>query len=603
LSPSDYFYQVISVPHYRTLTVTTSISPPAFDTSTGCGGVLVLKCATAFNLSGSVNLTDKGLGDASARLLLNQESQGTLDVAKLAGHENFDTLNHFTLQKGDGAAFIVAKSLTLTDDARIGNPNLRGIARCRGAEDSLAKPTEYTNLGGSSLLLVAESINNFNPVCFAKYRSKTLEAGKGLARVYIATETQLPADEGLYSSDIINTPERLTKETLIDGFGSGSFGIAKAPTALQNNYARVSAISSDGKTFTLTNITTDGIAKFERNALVMVHATFKTFHIHEGRFFLATVVGVSNDTTGKLRAITLNHSLKELGLGAFDLTHNNFQVIALPQYSEFTLTGTNSKTPKWDGAGGIFAIAVNGTCDLSGATIDVRGKGGSRNHLSYISNANTKNRLPIGEGHGSIFILAKTLKMNSNTRLGSTASGNQFGGGVQVTSGGYAESNGGFMGKRVALGTVGKYDGFGGSAYQGGQQVNGHDGGFCSNASDFIAAQLASSGLQGASLFLVADTIDGLCLDALSTGGGGGNMTSHGQSTNCLAGLAGGCGYGGGGASFRSPYSYGGCGGVHGGGSGSSNQDDTKWSGGGGSAGFCCVYANHLINHTVELFD
>lgn len=612
IDPADYFYQAVTVPHYKTLTISSTISPPAFDESTGMGGLFVIKCSSRLVMSGAINLIDKGLQTATYRPALAQEAGGTLDTDQYSGHENFDTLRHFTLQKGDGAACILAHTIDFADAARIGNPNLHGIARCRGAEDSYAKPTEYTNLGGSSILIAAKNINNFTPAVISKYRSKTLEAGKGLARAYIATESTLPQDEGLYASDFLNVPERLTTHTLIDGFGSGAMGIAKGPLVQQNNYARVAAMSSDGKTFKLTHITTEGIAQFERNTLVMVHAAFKAknTYVNVGRFFLATIVGVSNTTSGALNTITLNHSAKELGLSNFDPDHNNFQIITIPQYSEFTLTGTNSKTPKWDGAGGIFAIAVNGTCDLSGGKIDVRARGGNRNSLDYISNANMKNRLPIGEGHGSIFILAKTLKMNTSTRLGNAVgNGNAFGGieGTGATNGNETGptslKRGGYMGQRP--GSVrNSYTGTGGSGTRGGQQLKGHNGGFCGNATD----SADYSGLQGASIFIVAETIDGLCLDALSTGGQGGYLTSDDRKAlDARAGTAGGCGYGGAGSNFAIGVqsNSGGCGGVHGGGSGSSNDDDSCWSGGGGSAGWCTIYCNNSTNQATTnlLFD
>lgn len=617
IDPADYFYQAVTVPHYKTLTISSTISPPAFDESTGMGGLFVIKCSSRLVMSGAINLIDKGLQTATYRPALAQEAGGTLDTDQYSGHENFDAVRHFTLQKGDGAACILAHTIDFADAARIGNPNLHGIARCRGAEDSYAKPTEYTNLGGSSILIAAKVINNFTPAIISKYRSKTLEAGKGLARAYIATESTLPQDEGLYASDFLNVPERLTTQTLIDGFGSGAMGIAKGPTVQQNNYARVAAMSSDGKTFKLTHITTEGIAQFERNTLVMVHAAFKAknTHLNTGRFFLATIVGVSNTTSGALNTITLNHSAKELGLSNFDPDHNNFQIITIPQYSEFTLTGTNNKTPKWDGAGGIFAIAVNGTCDLSGGKIDVRARGGNRNSLDYISNANMKNRLPIGEGNGSIFILAKTLKMNTSTRLGNTvADGKDFGGMIKLSPPSPLRLGGGYMGRRATtdLRFDEKYSGTGGSGYRGGVQAKGHNGGFCGNATDSVVDTQrydVNAGMQGASLFIVAETIDGLCLDALSTGGGAGNVTSQGQAANKTStGRGGGCGYGGGGAGYYfsgTKLNYGGCGGVHGGGSGSSNEDDSCWSGGGGSAGWCTIYCNNSINQSTTnlLFD
>ena len=36
--------------------------------------------------------------------------------------------------------------------------------------------------------------------------------------------------------------------------------------------------------------------------------------------------------------------------------------------------------------------------------------------------------LPIGQGHGSVFLLGKTIDRNASSRIGSTAKGDTFGG-------------------------------------------------------------------------------------------------------------------------------------------------------------------------------
>ena len=56
LSTADYFYQAISVPHYKTLTISQTISPPAF--LNGVGGVLVFK-AQKLVMSGAINMSIK----------------------------------------------------------------------------------------------------------------------------------------------------------------------------------------------------------------------------------------------------------------------------------------------------------------------------------------------------------------------------------------------------------------------------------------------------------------------------------------------------------------------------------------------------------------
>ena len=586
LTVDYYFYQAISVPHYKTLTISETISPPAF--SNGVGGLLVFK-ATCLKMSGAINLVEKGLTSDSQRPLLNQEEHGTLDTDTYSGYENYETVNHLTLQKGDGACLIIAKRIDFESTARIGNPNFAGRQRCRGASDSIDRNSAQTNIGGSSILICAETINNFSSSIISKYRANNLTSGKGLCRAYIATESTLAFDEGLYSYDNISTPDRLSKATLIDGFGSGSRKASNL-SSQQNNYAKVYKISEDGFTFSLTGITTDGVAKFERDALVMIHASYRNTTTHVGRFFISTVIGTTSNS------ITLKNSIHELELGDFDLDHYIFQAVTIPQYSSITKSFSNIATLKWTGIkGGIFAIAVKGTCDLSGSKIDVAGKGGST-YFAGISNAQMKNRLPIGAGNGSVFILAKKLVVNSATRMGSTHPGNIFGGDCGKST---PENVGGYMGKRHAFAND-EYDGYGGSGKQGGQQLNGHNGGFFSNATDSTGTH---NGNQGASLFIVADEIDGLSLDCLSTGGCGGVSYYSAISYTVTGGKAGGCGYGGGGATLG--FNYGGQGGVHGGGSGGSNQSGSEWTGGGGSSGFCTIYANQVSNQSTAnmVFD
>lgn len=597
LDPTKYLYQVISVPQFKSLTLSNTISPPAFDETKGHGGVLIIKCSSKLTLTGSISLVDKGLATDTYRPLLNQEEGGILDTDTYSGYENYETAKHFALNVGDGAAMILAKSIDFDDTARIGNPLTKGIQRCRGTSDSIGAPSGVTNIGGSSILIVAETIKDFCADVIAKYRNSSLTAGKGLCRAYIATESSLPCDEGLYAYDVINTPERLYNDTLINvsnGFGSGVSSNARAPLLQQNNYAKVTKIS--GNSFTVSGLTTNGYAQFETGALVMVHASTKKASAvkSSGRFFLANIVGIKKASSTWV--LTLNHSIDELGLSNFTVDNYNFQVVSIPQYNNFTLSGTNNTTPKYDnGQGGIFAIAVSDTCDLSDGFIDVRGVGGNKYTLDYVSNARMKNRLPIGAGHGSVFILAKNLKMNTSTRIGADYSGNAFGGNVGGSSTNYG---GGYSGRG--------YDkSQGGSGQQGGKESNGHNGGFCSNASNFTRVNIYS-GLQGASIFIVAQKIDGLSLNALSTGGCAGS-TGHviGSKYKCVAGTDGGCGYGGGGASLKyTPLNWleyqGTGGGVHGGGAGCSAYNDAKYMHGGGASGFAFIYCNGYVSQSTS---
>ena len=593
ISTTDYFYQAITVAQFKKLTLSGTLAPLAFDEAKGYGGIVAFKCSTSLSLTGSINLVDKGLSTVAYRPLLNQEQNGTLDTDQLSGYENYETVNHFVLNKGDGACMIIAKKITCNSSARIGNPSLTGVARCRGAEDSYNLPTNVTNVGGSTILIAAPTIEKFSANIIAKYRSNTLTAGQGLCRCYIATESLLPNDEGLYAYDIINTPERLNQYTCINSFGDGSHGELTATNATkqQNSYAQVKSISTSGNTFSLANINQNGVAKFEQHALVMVHITPRNTPTQEiGRFFLTNIVSTKNSSSGSLSSITLEKSISALKLDLFNISDYFVQVIAIPQYSQATINVENKKTLAFEkGRGGIFAIAVSGTCDLSDGKINVEDKGTNASELSvgysidYISCASMKTRLPIGEGHGSVFILANNLVMNSATRIGATYSGNSFGG-----ASGKATSElgigGGYKGHDSTTST-------GGSGAQAGADdtTSKGKGGFSDEGTK----------RQGAHIFIVAQKITGCRLAALSTGGAGGEAYTAGYHKTYKAGKNGGCGYGGGGGAIKDAdmavYETGGGGGYHGGGGGAAVTKGA-YSYGGGAGGFCCIYANQVVS-------
>ena len=608
LDPTKYFYQVLSVPQFQALTLSNTISPPAFDETNGYGGLLVLQCSDKLVMSGKINLVDKGLITSDYRPLLNQEQNGTKDTDIYSGFENYETAKHFALNVGDGAAFIVAKAIDFEGTARIGNPLTKGVQRCRGAIYSLNAPEGITNVGGSTILLAAETITGFSPDVIAKYRNSSLSTGKGLCRAYIATESTLPNDEGLYAYDIINTPDRLQKDTFIDvtnGFGSGVSANARAPLLQQNNYASVTKISGEGKVFTVTGLTTAGYAQFDTGAMVMVHASTKKASAvkNSGRFFLSNIVGIKKSSTS--HTITLDKSINDLKIGNFTIDNYNFQIISIPQYNNFTLNDTNDKTPKYEnGMGGIFAIAVNGTCDLSGGKILVEGKGGAvaygKTGLNYISNANMKNRLPIGEGHGSVFILAREIVMNDSTRIGASYSGAEL---APKSYGVVSQSfnlSGGWCGKN---GTNSNPSTKVGSGLAGGVQDE-HNGGFGCNSSDGTP--------QGAHIFIVANKITGFNVAAISTGGQGCSKSTIAPYSR---GRSGGAGYGGSGGGARyyldrftkkTGYMYGTGGGVVGGGAGvHGNLQTDVWLSGGGSSGFAFIYCNGYASQSTSnlIFD
>lgn len=173
---SKYYVQAVAIAQYKNLTLSTGtiITPPIYNASSYHGGIVAIMCSDTLKFAGgSISLTDRGIPATSKTLrpLLKQESSGTLDVDTYSGWENY-CAETFPLNSGDGAAFIITKKLVCTDTSRIGNVSSYGSQYHRGATDSVgSKPSKVTNIGGSSIFIAAETIENFQIKMLAKYRS------------------------------------------------------------------------------------------------------------------------------------------------------------------------------------------------------------------------------------------------------------------------------------------------------------------------------------------------------------------------------------------------------------------------------------------------
>ena len=612
----------VSVPHFRNLTLNEGcyLSPLGDSGSSSGVGlwggfILAFKCSGTLTLNGGhIDLRNKGLSPAhdNARPLFAQEANGTLDTDKYSGWENSQLKDRFKINCGDGAAFICVNKLNVANTAsRIGNPTLIGVQFFRGASDtefSISRENgtymkKSTNIGGSTILIAAGSIENFSPNIIAKYRDNTADAGKGLAACYIASNTLLRNDEGLYAYDCISTPTRITTDCNVKSFGDGSFGTSTITTQM-NNYAKVTDIDSTRQVLTLSGKTTKGAASFALGALVMVHFQHKSDSAltDTGRFILAKIIGVSGND------YTLDTAVPDISLDDYYC-----QIITIPQFKNYTLTSTNEATPQYsDGIGGIFAIAVSDTCDLSGGIINVYGKGGATLYgsegLAVIGNSQNYNKLPIGQGNGSVFILAKKLIMNSNTRIGATYSGAEFGGqGGRLwgrpsdgEGGGYAGQDGLMDNEDYADATP-----YGGSPFNAARRLTstyllnggcGSNGYILSTSGKQISTKYSR---QGAHIMIIAGTITGFNQAAISTGGNGGAGVS---SADVESGTAGGAGYGGGaGANTGGTVAHhtgGGGGGYQVGGYGTVSNTDSAVSfhgNGGGGSGWAFVYCNNVL--------
>lgn len=600
--------RIVTIPRYRNLTLETgaSITPRA-------GYPLVLKCSGTLTLNGGdINLKDKG-GSIVLEHPPTQNQHGILDTYKYSGWENSRLKDHFYPLYGDGAAFIIAKSLVIANNtSRIGNPSTYGRQFCRGSAGSYFDSVSNvaTNLGGSNIVLVAGTITGFTPKIIARYRSLTAEekaAGRihtfynQLGACYIASNTRLTNDEGLYAYDCISDPSRLANMGVRD-FGDGSAGSATNP-ARQNNYVVVSAIdSTTRKTLTIGTPSTNGAIAFEAGTLVMIHFNHIDYNNTKfsGRFIIARITAISGST------VAVDTSVPTQLVNNF--SNYYCQMISIPQFENFTLDETFSDVPKFKSTsaaqGGIFAIAVNGTCDLRGGKINVEGRGGGKPYqsqgLQYIGNAQNSNKLPIGEGHGSVFILARNLIMDTSTRIGATYSGargdNQTTGSVGSWpfggSGYQGTHGGGYLGEPIHQDTSIGQGGWGGGGGRHAETRLVGRGGYGSNGScsdSAISSTLdPKNGLQGAHIMIIADTITGFNQIAISTGGQGGSPGS--------------AGYGGGaeGATASGNTFASGAGGYNGGGGCPWGAALTALPKPGGSSGWAFIYCNNAIDQNTH---
>ncbi len=615
---NDCKLHVVTIPHFKNLTLNSGeVLVPNVSNQ---GYPLAFKCSETLTFNGGhIDLTGAG---TSVRPLLNQESAGTLDTDKYSGWENSATKDRFVINHGDGAVFIIAKNITVADDtSRIGNPNSQGVQYCRGASDSYNVPSGVTNVGGSTILICAGSFTGFTPKLIAKYRTgqSMYTDHAGLGRCYIASGTKLRNDEGLYAYDNISNPSVVTDTLKIKNFGDGSSGSYNRGLVILNNYAAVRAFSTNRKTLTVSNMTTNGAVQFDVGALVMVHAKNKdsTNTKFAGRFYLATILGINGND------ITLDTASP---YNTFSNWLNTYyvQLVTIPQFTDFTHTSPTSISPKitaWsdtNGYGGMLAIACNGTCNLTGKYLNVMAYGGGAaygvNGLAQIGNAQDCDRLPIGQGHGSVFILAKNLVMDENTRIGAiysgavSSDGSNYGGrGGDPNSTTTRGGNGG--GYKGSISTLSVYagnhtGGHGTGGYGGGGGVNSgysnrNNGGY--GSSGYMGTKTATTySQQGAHIMIIADTITGFNQAAISTGGQGAhNVTASNSSTiDDAYGYTGSAGYGGGGAATHNANgrTCGGGGGYNGGGGGGqcTTCDDSYGAGGGGS-GWAFIYCNNVV--------
>ena len=573
---STLVVQAITVAQFGTLTLSSgSITPPVYTTTTKYGGVIALKCKTELIFSGgSISLVDKGIPTASSamRPLTAQETEMATS-GKSTGWENHITSRQALLNCGNGAALLWAKKTTISStSSRIGGTTAGVAYYPYAVVDN--DPAEA--LGGSAILLASETIVGFAVSLISKGKG----TGTGYGRCYIATDTRLPNDEGLYAQDCLSNPARL-RDLGLTNFGGGVLGDIANPSGQINSYAAITSIS--GKNVTIGITSTGAYGSFSVGSKVVIHLSAMQSAADSsmfGRFFVSTVLGVNGST------IVLADELP------FTVPMNAYycQLISMPCFNNLTLDSGVISPVSWNNTskyGGVLTIAVNGTLTIGAdGGINLAGKGlpsdaTLRPFLAHQCSGQQKNYLPISQGHGAALIVAKNLVFSSttkrwwisgNTFYGSNGALQEFAGVTGNYLAGSYSSGGGYAGGGYGYGVYASSTAAIGGGPWNPAPVNGEwsaewaaSGGRTGENGRTNMGNPVDNyiGKGGASLFIVADTITGFRIAALDTGGGNGN---GGRG-------AGSCGYGGGGALVNSNYLY-----------------------NGGGPGTCFIYANNITN-------
>jgi len=337
---ADYYIQAVTFAEFHCLKIYGAVTPQIYSSTAHHGGIFAIKVADKLTLEGVIDLTDKGISTYQKddlRPLTSQELEGTLDADDLAGNENYCINNIFPLNSGDGAAFIFAEKIKAKKKARIGNPSTRGKFNCRGAADSPFKPSNVTNVGGSSILIVAENKEIFS-LNLAKYRTtfdSDAKRGKGLARCYIALGKKNfygDNDDKLYHADLISDYARLSREFKVRDFGSGIYGSVDSPRIRLNSFAEITPVKN--------NV---GILRNQFRGLAALNEDSRCVLFNPDPVF-CNLSSVGNDVAEFYKPI-------------FSGLEGSLEIAAMPEFENLTLTQKDT--------GNIFAVYVRNKFSLS----------------------------------------------------------------------------------------------------------------------------------------------------------------------------------------------------------------------------------------------
>ena len=131
------------------------------------GGILCIRVSDTLTFNGGhINLVDKGI------------SQEYKDYRPLTSWEKGETsppgLSRLPLSVGDGMCIIFAKNVVFTSNAsRLGNINENGSGITKRNPYETSGLTQMTtNIGGSTVIIIAETVSGYDPSCISCFRTK-----------------------------------------------------------------------------------------------------------------------------------------------------------------------------------------------------------------------------------------------------------------------------------------------------------------------------------------------------------------------------------------------------------------------------------------------
>lgn len=165
------FFRIQGIPcfDYKNLTIDEGgcISVAQYNNGNFGGGILCIRVSDTLTFNGGhINLVDKGI------------PQSLKDYRPLTSWEKGETsppgLSRLPLSVGDGMCIIFAKNVVFTSNAsRLGNINENGSGITKRNPYETSGLTQMTtNIGGSTVIIIAETVSGYDPSCISCFRTK-----------------------------------------------------------------------------------------------------------------------------------------------------------------------------------------------------------------------------------------------------------------------------------------------------------------------------------------------------------------------------------------------------------------------------------------------